>query len=82
MREAVQTLLDMRRANGDYLIESLTSEEIWGSLFELVTLHSGNPKPLSLRQTQSTTDRLGTAPRILGQRLVTAFEISYHWKYR
>ena len=45
MREAVQTLLDMHRANGDYLIESLTSEEIWGSLFEMVTLHSGNPNP-------------------------------------
>ena len=45
MREAVQTLLDMRHANGAYLIESLTSEEIWGSIFEMVTLHSGNPNP-------------------------------------
>lgn len=45
MREAVQTLLDMRLANGAYLIESLTSEEIWGSIFEMVTLHSGNPNP-------------------------------------
>ena len=45
MREAVKTLLDMRHANGGYLIESLTSEEIWGSIFEMVTLHSGNPSP-------------------------------------
>ena len=42
---AVKTLLDIRRANGDYLIESLTSEEIWGSVFEMVTLHTGNPNP-------------------------------------
>ena len=43
--EAVKTLLDMRRANGDYLIASLTSEEIWGSIFEMVTLHTGNLNP-------------------------------------
>ena len=42
---AVKTLLDIRRANGDYLIESLTSEEIWGSVFEMVTLHTGNLNP-------------------------------------
>ena len=43
--KAVETLLDLRRTNGDYLIESLTSEEIWGSIFEMVTLHTGNPNP-------------------------------------
>ena len=43
--KAVETLLDIRRANRDYLIESLTSEEIWGSIFEMVTLHTGNPNP-------------------------------------
>ena len=43
--KAVETLLDIRRADGDYLIESLTSEEIWGSIFEMVTLHTGNPNP-------------------------------------
>ena len=43
--KAVETLLDIRRANGDYLIESLTSEEVWGSIFEMVTLHTGNPNP-------------------------------------
>ena len=45
MCQAVRTLLDMRRANGSYLIESLTSEEIWGSIFEMVAFHSGNPNP-------------------------------------
>ena len=54
--DAVQTLLDLRRANSDYLIESLTPEELWGSIFELVVLHTGNPNPyhhdkLKARQT-------------------------------
>ena len=53
---AVDTLLDMRRANGDYLIESLTPEEVWGTIFEMVKLHTGNPNPyhrdkLKARQT-------------------------------
>lgn len=53
---AVETLLDMRRATGDFLIESLTPEELWGSIFEMVTLHTGNPNPyhddkLKARQT-------------------------------
>ena len=43
--EAVKTLLDIRRANGSYLIESLTPEDIWGSIFEMVTLYTGNPNP-------------------------------------
>lgn len=42
---AVDTLLDMRRANGDYLIEALTPEELWGTIFEMVKLHTGNPNP-------------------------------------
>ena len=54
--DAVKTLLDLRRATGDYLIESLTPEELWGSIFEMVTLHTGNPNPyhhdkLKARQT-------------------------------
>ena len=54
--DAVETLLDLQRANGDYLIESLTPEELWGSVFEMVTLHTGNPNPyhsdkLKARQT-------------------------------
>ena len=54
--DAVKTLLDLQRANSDYLIESLTPEELWGSIFELVALHTGNPNPyhhdkLKARQT-------------------------------
>lgn len=53
---AVDTLLDMRRANGEYLIEALTPEELWGAIFEIVKLHTGNPNPyhhdkLKARQT-------------------------------
>ncbi|MDE0315884.1 MAG: ARMT1-like domain-containing protein [Candidatus Poribacteria bacterium] len=53
---AVDMLLDMRRANGDYLIESLTPEEVWGTIFEMVKLYTGNPNPyhhdkLKARQT-------------------------------
>jgi hypothetical protein len=43
--DAVNTLLDLRRGTGDYLIESLTPEELWGSIFEMVTLYTGNPNP-------------------------------------
>ena len=54
--DAVKALLDLQRANGDYLIESLTPEELWGSIFEMVTRHTGNPNPyhedkLKARQT-------------------------------
>ena len=54
--DAVKTLLDLQRVNGNYLIESLTPEELWGSVFEMVTLHTGNPNPyyddkLKARQT-------------------------------
>ena len=54
--DAVQTLLDLRRANSDYLIEALTPEELWGTIFEMVGLHTGNPNPyhsdkLKARQT-------------------------------
>ena len=54
--DAVRTLLDLRRANSDYLIETLTPEELWGSIFEMVDLHTGNLNPyhndkLKARQT-------------------------------
>lgn len=42
---AVNTLLDMKRENGEYLIEDLTPEELWGTIFEMVELHTGNPNP-------------------------------------
>ena len=66
MREAVQTLLDMRHANGAYLIESLTSEEIWGSIFEMVTLHSGNPNPYHYDKRKARQTALELLPEFWG----------------
>ncbi len=42
---AVDTLLDMQLSNGNYLIESLTPEELWGTIFEMVDLYTGNLNP-------------------------------------
>ena len=43
--DAVAELLDLRKANGVYVIEDFTFEEIWGSVSEIVTLCTGNPDP-------------------------------------
>ncbi len=53
---AVGELLELRQANGAHVIDDLTPEELWGSIFKTVTLCSGNPDPyrrdkLSARQT-------------------------------
>ncbi|MCZ6680092.1 MAG: ARMT1-like domain-containing protein [Candidatus Poribacteria bacterium] len=42
---AVEDLLEMRKADGAYVTADLTAEEIWGCIFEMVTLHTGNPDP-------------------------------------
>ena len=54
--DAVEELLDLRKANGAHVIEDLTFEELWGSIFKIVTLCTGNPDPyrrdkLNARQT-------------------------------
>ena len=53
---AVGELLELRKANGAHVIEDLTFEELWGSIFMMVTLCTGNPDPyrkdkLKARQT-------------------------------
>ena len=67
--KAVKTLLDMQRDDGSYLIEALTPEELWGSIFEMVTLHTGNPNPYhadKLKARQTAAGLLnGTASRDL-----------------
>ena len=67
--KVVKTLLDMRRDDGSYLIEALTPEELWGSIFEMVTLHTGNPNPYhadKLKARQTAVGLLnGTARRDL-----------------
>ena len=52
----VTELLELRRANGAHVIDALTAEELWGSIFQIVTLCTGNPDPyrrdkLNARQT-------------------------------
>ena len=54
--DAVGELLELRKANGAHVIEDLTFEELWGSIFKMVTLCTGNPDPyrkdkLKARQT-------------------------------
>ena len=53
---AVGELLELRQANGAHVIDDLTPEELWGSIFKVVTLCTGNPNPyrrdkLNARQT-------------------------------
>ena len=53
---AVEELLELRQSNGAHVIDDLTPEELWGSIFQIVTLSTGNPDPyrrdkLSARQT-------------------------------
>ena len=53
---AVEELLELRTADGTHVIDALTPEELWGSIFETVTLSTGNPNPyrrdkFSARQT-------------------------------
>ena len=54
--DAVTELLELRKANGAYVIEDLTFEELWGNVFKIVILCTGNPDPyrqdkLKARQT-------------------------------
>ena len=53
---AVAELLELRQSNGAHVIDNLTPEELWGSIFKVVTLCTGNPDPyrrdkLDARQT-------------------------------
>ena len=53
---AVAELLELRQSNGAHVIDSVTPEELWGSVFTTVTLCTGNPDPyrrdkLNARQT-------------------------------
>ena len=43
--QAVAELLELRKADGVHVTDELTPEELWGSIFEIVTLCTGNPNP-------------------------------------
>ena len=54
--KAVEDLLEMRKGDDTYVTDELTPEEIWGVIFEVVSLATGNPDPyrrdkLKARQT-------------------------------
>ena len=42
---AVGELLELRKTDGTHIINDLTPEELWGSIFKAVTLCTGNPDP-------------------------------------
>ena len=56
---AVEILLNLRREGGDYYIESLTPEELWGSIFEMVALHTGCPNPYRADKLKARETALG-----------------------
>ena len=43
--KAVEDLLEMQKTDGTHVIDGLTPEELWGCIFEIVTLCTGNPDP-------------------------------------
>ena len=54
--KAVDDLLQIRKRDGTHVTDELTPEEIWGVIFEVVSLATGNPDPyrkdkLKARQT-------------------------------
>lgn len=73
--DAVTTLLDLRRANGDYLIESLTPEELWGSIFEIVTLHTGNPNPYHHDKLKARQTALALLPEFWKENWLTRLKL-------
>ena len=72
---AVNTLMDIRRANGDYLIESLTPEELWGSIFEMVKLHTGNPNPYHHDKLKARKTALDLMPEFWNDNWLTRLKL-------
>ena len=72
---AVNTLMDIRRANGDYLIESLTPEELWGSIFEMVKLHTGNPNPYRHDKLKARETALDLMPEFWSDNWLTRLKL-------
>ena len=72
---AVNTLMDIQRANGDYLIESLTPEELWGSIFEMVKLHTGNPNPYHHDKLKARKTALDLMPEFWSDNWLTRLKL-------
>ena len=63
--KAVDDLLEMRKAYGTHVTDELTPEEIWGVIFEVVSLATGNPDPYrkeKLKARQSALNLLDQIP--------------------
>ena len=73
--DAVETLLDLRRTNADYFIESLTPEELWGSIFELVELHTGNPNPYHQDKLKARQTALALLPEFWDNNWLTRLKL-------
>ncbi len=72
---AVDMLLDMRRANGDYLIETLTPEELWGTIFEMVKLYTGNLNPYHQDKLKARQTALELLPEFWGDDWLTRLKL-------
>lgn len=72
---AVNILLDMRRENGAYLIEDLTPEELWGTIFELVEIHTGNPNPYHQDKLKARKTALDLIPEFWNDNWLTRLKL-------
>lgn len=75
LSNAVNTLLDMLRVNGDYLIEPLTAEELWGTIFELVQLYTGNPNPYVHDKLKARQTALSLLPEFWNEQWLTRLKL-------
>ncbi|MDE0298079.1 MAG: ARMT1-like domain-containing protein [Candidatus Poribacteria bacterium] len=63
--KAIEDLLEMRKGDDTYITDELTPEEVWGVIFEVVSLATGNPDPYrkdKLKARQTALDLLGQIP--------------------
>ena len=72
---AVNSLLDMKRANGEYLIEPLTAEELWGTIFEMVHLYSGNTNPYFGDKLKARQTALSLLPEFWNEEWLTKLKL-------
>ena len=73
--DAVNTLLDMQRGNGTYVIEPLTAEELWGTIFEMVELFSGNPNPYVHDKLKARQTALSLLPEFWNEQWLTRLKL-------
>ena len=61
--QAVRELLELRKADAAHIIDELTPEELWGSIFEVVTLATGNPNPYRREKLNARQAALALLPQ-------------------